>query len=436
MFRVRFLALFCAFSCRLRRRHPSSPRPGADHARRRRDHRRPDFQIREKVGSAVTVISREQIEASRAENVAELLETVPGLNVNQSGGVGGTSNIYIRGADPDHTQVLIDGVRVNDPAQASGEFDFLAVHARQYRTHRGSARSAIRSLWQRRDRRRHQYRDPQGRGAAAGHDGSRRRQLQHPCGARRGFGIEERRCGFGGGEQFPYFRFFALNTRNGGRLDRKTIGQSAHGHGFHAECGHHRRAGPLPRRCRDGYEPSARRKRQGGKVPLHSGGHRTARSVGRPGEQQADAVRQQDGAQFLRGRCQRPQRLAAADGPVRRRPRRHRGAIGHYRPHRRPADRWRARRARNGRADHRDAGGPEPCLSGRGADERRLRALSVQPHRDAHTYGSGADGGFRLRRDRGDLPFHGMRSASRRRTRSFAAASARAQKRRHYRSAS
>ena len=78
----------------------------------------------DKVGSAVTVISREQIEASRAESVAELLETVPGLNVNQSGGVGGTTNVYIRGADPDHTQVLIDGVRVNDPAQASGEFDF------------------------------------------------------------------------------------------------------------------------------------------------------------------------------------------------------------------------------------------------------------------------------------------------------------------------
>jgi vitamin B12 transporter len=77
-----------------------------------------------KVGSAVTVITREQIEAARAENVAELLETVPGLAVNQAGGVGATANVYIRGAEPDHTLVLIDGVRVNDPGQASGEFDF------------------------------------------------------------------------------------------------------------------------------------------------------------------------------------------------------------------------------------------------------------------------------------------------------------------------
>jgi vitamin B12 transporter len=78
----------------------------------------------EKVGSAVTIIGRDQIDASRAENVAELLETVPGLNVNQAGGVGGTASVFIRGANPNQTQMLIDGVRVNDPAQASGEFDF------------------------------------------------------------------------------------------------------------------------------------------------------------------------------------------------------------------------------------------------------------------------------------------------------------------------
>ena len=124
MVRVRILALFCAYSVGF---HAAIPPARAQEpielegvvitADR-------FAESAEKVGSAVTVIGRDQIEASRAENVAELLETVPGLNVNQSGGVGGTSNIYIRGADPDHTQVLIDGVRVNDAAQASGEFDF------------------------------------------------------------------------------------------------------------------------------------------------------------------------------------------------------------------------------------------------------------------------------------------------------------------------
>ncbi len=77
-----------------------------------------------KVGSAVTVITRNQIKSANAENVAELLETVPGLTVNQAGGVGGSTSVFIRGAEPDQTLVLIDGIRVNDPASTGSEFDF------------------------------------------------------------------------------------------------------------------------------------------------------------------------------------------------------------------------------------------------------------------------------------------------------------------------
>jgi vitamin B12 transporter len=77
-----------------------------------------------RIGSAVTVIDRAEIEAWKAENVAELLEKQPGLTVNQAGGTGGTASISIRGAEPDQTLVLIDGVRVNDPASTGSEFDF------------------------------------------------------------------------------------------------------------------------------------------------------------------------------------------------------------------------------------------------------------------------------------------------------------------------
>ena len=80
-----------------------------------------------KVGSAVTVIDRTEIEAARAENVAELLETVPGLTVNQAGGVGGSASVFIRGADQDQTLVLIDGIRVNDPVSTGSEFDFSVL---------------------------------------------------------------------------------------------------------------------------------------------------------------------------------------------------------------------------------------------------------------------------------------------------------------------
>ncbi len=80
-----------------------------------------------KVGSAVTVIDREQIASSNADNVADLLETVPGLTVNTGGGVGGTTSVFIRGADPDQNLVLIDGVRVNDPSSTGSEFDFSVL---------------------------------------------------------------------------------------------------------------------------------------------------------------------------------------------------------------------------------------------------------------------------------------------------------------------
>ncbi len=77
-----------------------------------------------KIGSDVTIITRQEIEAARTENVAELLETVPGLTVTQSGGIGGTTSVSIRGAETDQTLVLIDGVRVNDPASTGADFDF------------------------------------------------------------------------------------------------------------------------------------------------------------------------------------------------------------------------------------------------------------------------------------------------------------------------
>jgi vitamin B12 transporter len=77
-----------------------------------------------KVGSAVTVLTREDFAAANAETVADVLEKTPGIAVNQAGGVGGTASVSIRGAEFDQTLVLLDGVRVNDPGTTGGEFDF------------------------------------------------------------------------------------------------------------------------------------------------------------------------------------------------------------------------------------------------------------------------------------------------------------------------
>lgn len=78
-------------------------------------------------GSAVSVITRQQIERSSPTSVASLLQTVPGVTVTQSGGPGGLAEVRLRGGDAGHTLVLIDGVRVNDPTTTSNEFDFSAI---------------------------------------------------------------------------------------------------------------------------------------------------------------------------------------------------------------------------------------------------------------------------------------------------------------------
>jgi vitamin B12 transporter len=77
----------------------------------------------QRTGSSITVIRREEIERSNPASIIDVLRGQPGVFLTESGGPGATSDIRLRGANPNQTLVLIDGVRVNDPAQASGEFD-------------------------------------------------------------------------------------------------------------------------------------------------------------------------------------------------------------------------------------------------------------------------------------------------------------------------
>lgn len=78
----------------------------------------------ETTGSAVSVIGPERIAASKEGSVADILKGEPGLIVAQSGGVGGVVDVRIRGAESNHTLVMIDSVRVSDPTSTGGEFDF------------------------------------------------------------------------------------------------------------------------------------------------------------------------------------------------------------------------------------------------------------------------------------------------------------------------
>lgn len=70
----------------------------------------------EQLGSAVTIITRDDIERQEARLVTDLLRNVPGFSVSHTGVIGSQAQVRVRGAEANHILVLIDGVRANDPA--------------------------------------------------------------------------------------------------------------------------------------------------------------------------------------------------------------------------------------------------------------------------------------------------------------------------------
>jgi vitamin B12 transporter len=81
----------------------------------------------EKIGSAVTVVTGEQLRAQQVRNAADALRSLPGVAVSRSGGAGNITQVRIRGAEGPHTLVLIDGIEAN--TTADGEFDFSNLSA-------------------------------------------------------------------------------------------------------------------------------------------------------------------------------------------------------------------------------------------------------------------------------------------------------------------
>lgn len=76
------------------------------------------------LASSVTVLTAEDIARAQRRTLADLLTTVPGLNVVQTGTPGSQTSIFIRGTNSNHVKVLIDGMDVSDPSNPTGGFDF------------------------------------------------------------------------------------------------------------------------------------------------------------------------------------------------------------------------------------------------------------------------------------------------------------------------
>ncbi|MGE5526411.1 MAG: TonB-dependent receptor plug domain-containing protein [Rhodospirillaceae bacterium] len=66
------------------------------------------------------VLDAPAIAERSAASLPDLLRALGSGYIDQAGAPGGFSSLYLRGADPSHTAVILDGVKINDPTNARG----------------------------------------------------------------------------------------------------------------------------------------------------------------------------------------------------------------------------------------------------------------------------------------------------------------------------
>jgi len=77
---------------------------------------------REQSPASASVIDSQDFEIKQIERVSDALREVPGLSVVQTGTAGQLTSVFTRGLNSAHTQVLIDGIPINQGL--AGQFDF------------------------------------------------------------------------------------------------------------------------------------------------------------------------------------------------------------------------------------------------------------------------------------------------------------------------
>jgi vitamin B12 transporter len=76
---------------------------------------------KENIPSSITIITEEEIKKKKQHQVINLLREELGMDITQTGPLGGTTNVFMRGASGSSTLVLIDGIQVN--SNTTGAFE-------------------------------------------------------------------------------------------------------------------------------------------------------------------------------------------------------------------------------------------------------------------------------------------------------------------------
>lgn len=79
-------------------------------------------------GKVISVITQKDLQREGGRSLGAILNEQPGITINGSGGTPGTNQtLYLRGADPKYTLILIDGIPLSDISYINSEFDLNLI---------------------------------------------------------------------------------------------------------------------------------------------------------------------------------------------------------------------------------------------------------------------------------------------------------------------
>ena len=85
------------------------------------------LQKNKKPVAAMTIFTKEDIQKYQASSVTELLRRVPGISIKNSGGIGKTTSVSMRGTNTGHLLVLVDGIKIGSATLGQVSFQHLPI---------------------------------------------------------------------------------------------------------------------------------------------------------------------------------------------------------------------------------------------------------------------------------------------------------------------
>jgi len=77
----------------------------------------------------VTIIDEKEISNGGFRSLEEILRTVSGIEIAQTGSKGHLSSAFLRGSNTNHTLILLDGIPINEPSSYSFDLSKIPIHS-------------------------------------------------------------------------------------------------------------------------------------------------------------------------------------------------------------------------------------------------------------------------------------------------------------------